>query len=51
VVAQIERNDDRVDGDRNALAAVTLQPDVEYWLAVAGFDDAEVGAYTVEIRE
>jgi hypothetical protein len=47
----VGQNDDRdFPDDLNALVTVTLQPDTDYFLAVAGYDYTEVGSYTVEIR-
>jgi hypothetical protein len=45
-----DENDDRGGGDLNALVTSTLQPDTDYFIAVSGFDYAETGAYTLEVR-
>jgi hypothetical protein len=47
----VGQNDDRdFPDDLNALVTVTLQPDTDYFLAVAGFDYTEVGSYSIQIR-
>ncbi|HET7040186.1 MAG TPA: hypothetical protein VFH97_09875 [Gemmatimonadales bacterium] len=47
----IGQNDDRdFPADLNALVTVTLQPDTDYFVAIAGYDYTEVGPYTIEIR-
>jgi hypothetical protein len=44
-------NDDRSPpANLNALVTIRLQPNVDYAVIVSGYDDAEVGAYTLAIR-
>jgi hypothetical protein len=46
----IGENDDRSATNLNALVTVRLQPNVDYAVVVSGYDDTEVGAYTLAIR-
>jgi hypothetical protein len=46
----VGENDDRASGNLNALVTVTLQPDTDYFVAIAGYDYSETGSYTVDIR-
>lgn len=49
-VTQIGSNDDRAEGNLNALVTVTLQPDTDYFVAISGYDYTETGSYTLQIR-
>ena len=46
----VDGNDDRSLTDTNALVTVRLEPNVDYAVAIAGFDYTETGPYTVTIR-
>ena len=46
----IASNDDRAQGNSNALVTVRLEPNVDYAVAVGGFDYTDTGAYTLAIR-
>jgi hypothetical protein len=46
----IGENDDRSAVNLNALVTIRLQPNVDYAVIVSGFDDTEVGAYTLAVR-
>lgn len=43
-------NDDRAQGNLNALVTVTLQPNTDYFVSVAGYDYSATGPYTLQIR-
>lgn len=43
-------NDDRSPGNLNALVAVSMQPGIDYFVAISGFDYTETGSYTLQIR-
>jgi hypothetical protein len=43
-------NDDRSATDFNALVTVRLQPNVDYAVAISGFDYTDTGSYTLAIR-
>jgi len=49
-VAVIGENDDRSQTNLNALVTVRLEPNVDYVVVMAGYDDAETGPYTLAIR-
>jgi hypothetical protein len=49
-VTVIGENDDRSQADLNALVTVRLEPNVDYVVVIAGFDDTETGPYTLAIR-
>jgi hypothetical protein len=49
-VAVIGENDDRSATNLNALVTVRLEPNVDYAVAISGFDYAETGPYTLSIR-
>lgn len=46
----VGENDDRSTNDLNGLVTVRLQPNVDYAVAISGFDYAETGPYTLAIR-
>jgi len=47
----VGENDDRVPGSNfNALVSVTLQPNIDYFVSVSGYDYSETGPYTLQIR-
>lgn len=46
----VDGNDDRSITDTNALVTVRLEPNVDYAVAIAGFDYTETGPYTLTIR-
>ena len=43
-------NDDRASGNLNALVTVTLQPGIDYFVSVSGYDYSETGSYSLRIR-
>ena len=43
-------NDDRSTGNLNALVSVTLQPGIDYFVSVSGYDYSETGSYSLQIR-
>jgi hypothetical protein len=50
-VTPIGENDDRVQGSNtNALVTVRLEPNVDYAVAISGFDYDETGPYTLAFR-
>lgn len=50
-VTTIGEDDDRVPGSNtNALVTVTLQPNIDYFVAVSGYDYFEQGSYSLQIR-
>ena len=46
----VDENDDRAQGNLNALLSFTLQPDTDYFIAISGFDYDETGSYSLVIR-
>jgi hypothetical protein len=50
VVEFLMENDDRADGNLNALITYTLSPGVDYFIAVSGYDYLEKGPYTLQVR-
>ena len=46
----VDDNNDRSPTDRNALVTVRLEPNVDYAVAVAGFDYGDTGPYTLAVR-
>lgn len=51
LVNLVEFNDDRSETDFNASVSPTLQPGIEYWVMVSGFDADELGPYTLRVTE
>jgi|SRR5687767_8082718 len=49
-VTVVGENDDRSQTDLNALVTVRLEPNVDYVVVIAGYDDTETGPYTLAIR-
>lgn len=49
-VTVVGENDDRSPTNLNALVTVRLEPNVDYAVAISGFDDTETGPYTLAIR-
>ena len=50
-VTIVGEDDDRVPGgNTNALVTVRLDPNVDYVVVIAGYDDTETGPYTLAIR-
>lgn len=49
-VALLDDNDDRSPDDLNALLSVELDPGVDYFVVVSGYDYGETGPYTLVIR-
>jgi hypothetical protein len=49
-VTVVGENDDRTPTNVNALVTVRLEPNVDYAVAISGFDDTETGPYTLAIR-
>jgi hypothetical protein len=49
-VTVVGENDDRSPTNLNALVTVRLEPNVDYAVAISGFDYAETGPYTLAIR-
>lgn len=49
-VTVVGENDDRSPSNTNALVTVRLQPNVDYAVAVSGWDYTETGPYTLAIR-
>jgi hypothetical protein len=48
--ANIASNDDLQPGvNDDARLIVTVSPDFEYWIMVSGYDEAELGAYTLTV--
>lgn len=43
-------NDDRSGTDTNALVTVRLEPNLDYAVAISGFDYTQTGPYTLAIR-
>lgn len=43
-------NDDRATGNYNALLTVTLEPGIDYFVVVSGYDYSETGSYSLRIR-
>ena len=46
----LDENDDRSAGDLNALVSVTLQPGIDYFVSISGYDYSETGSYSLRIR-
>jgi hypothetical protein len=46
----IGENDDRSNNNLNAMLTVTLQPGIDYFVSVSGYDYSETGSYTLQIR-
>lgn len=49
-VTVVGENDDRSPTNLNALVTVRLEPNVDYAVAISGFDDIDTGPYTLAIR-
>jgi hypothetical protein len=49
-VSLLAQDDDRSSSDTNALLSVQLDPNVDYVVAVGGYDYSERGTYTLRIR-
>lgn len=50
VVQFLTENDDREDGNLNALITYSLSPGVDYFISISGYDYLEKGPYTLRIR-
>ena len=50
VVQFLAENDDREEGNLNALITYTLSSGVDYFIAVSGYDYVEQGPYTLQVR-
>jgi hypothetical protein len=50
VVQYLAENDDREEGNLNALITYTLSSGVDYFISVSGYDYLEQGPYTLQLR-
>jgi len=49
-ITMLGENDDRATGNFNALLTVTLEPGIDYFVVVSGYDYSETGSYSLRIR-
>jgi hypothetical protein len=49
-ITVLGENDDRSQSNLNALVTVRLEPNIDYVVAISGFDYSETGPYTLAIR-